>query len=51
MSRKTVQELPCLLTCPVAISSFLVMMAIFRWLIVASVADHTENSILSTVMI
>jgi hypothetical protein len=32
------------LTCPVSIYSFLVMMAISRWLIVASVADHTENT-------
>jgi hypothetical protein len=29
---------------PVAISSFLVKMAISRWPIVASLADHTENT-------
>jgi hypothetical protein len=31
VSRKTVQALPCFLTCPVAVSSLLVMMAISRW--------------------
>jgi hypothetical protein len=43
MSRKTVQALPCLLTGPVMVSSFLAMMAISRWLIVASAADCTKT--------
>jgi hypothetical protein len=44
MSWKTVQALPCRLTCPVTVSSFLVMMAISRWPILTSVEDHTENT-------
>jgi hypothetical protein len=43
MSQKSVQALPCPLTCPIVVSSFLVMIAISRWLIVTSVADHTEK--------
>jgi hypothetical protein len=39
MSQQTVQALPCLLPYPVVVSSFLVMMAISRWPVVASVAD------------
>jgi hypothetical protein len=49
MSRKTVQALPCLLTYPVAISSVLAAMAISRWSIVASVAEHAENHVSSAV--
>jgi hypothetical protein len=44
MSRKTIQALPCLLTCPVVVSSFLAMMTISRWPIFASAADGTENA-------
>jgi hypothetical protein len=32
------------LTCPIAVSSFLTLMAISRWPIVISVADRTENT-------
>jgi hypothetical protein len=49
MSQKTIQALLCVLTCAVIVSSFLTMMAISRWLIVAAVADQTENSVLSLV--
>jgi hypothetical protein len=41
---KIVQALPCLLTWTIIISSFMVMMAISSWLIIASVADHRENA-------
>jgi hypothetical protein len=40
MSRQTVGALPCLLTCPVAVSSFLARMAVCRW----SIVVRTENS-------
>jgi hypothetical protein len=42
--KKTVRALPCLLTYPVVVSSFLAMLALSRWPTVASVADHTENT-------
>jgi hypothetical protein len=44
VSQKTVQALLCPLTCPVAVSSFLAMMAISRWPILASVVDHKGNT-------
>jgi hypothetical protein len=44
MSRKTVQTAPSLVTSPVEVFSFVAMMAISRWLIVASVADRKENA-------
>jgi hypothetical protein len=51
MSRKTVQALPCLLTCHVMVSSFLAMMAISWWPIVASVTANTMFRLLSPVFV
>jgi hypothetical protein len=46
VSQKTVEALFCLLSCPVIVSSFLAMMAISRWPILASVVDHKDNMFL-----